>query len=139
MAEHQRNLVETNGSEPTKMGLSTFTENAYGRTVKKYLDAIGKELNFQFQYAAAQETEEMLKALENYAAAGVKGIILPTFNTEEEVKFVKNMEFIMQSVFCKQGRPYAKVKGNKYFAGAVGNDDAASTYGMVKVLAENTV
>jgi ribose transport system substrate-binding protein len=132
--------LETNGSEPTKMGvILTFTENAYGRTVKKYLDAIGKELNFQFQYAAAQETEEMLKALENYAAAGVKGIIsMPTFNTEEEVKFCEEHGIyyaICGSAINKEDL-YAKVKGNKYFAGAVGNDDAASTYGMVKVLAE---
>ena len=125
--------------EPMKVGVVlTFTENGYGLTVKQYLDAIGEELNIEFNYAAAQETEEMNEAMENFAAAGVKGIIsMPTFNTLNEVEFCEQHEIyyaICGSVLKED--VYEQVKDSPYYAGAVGNDDAASTRGMVQVLAE---
>lgn len=116
----------------------TFTENGYGLTVKQYLDSIGEDLGIEFNYASAQETEEMNEALENYAAAGVDGIIsMPTFNTVNEVEFCADHEIyysICGSVL--KDEIYEQVKDNPYYAGAIGNDDAASTEGMVQVLAD---
>lgn len=137
--ESAENNTDSASGEDVSIGvILTFTENGYGLTVKQYLDSIGEDLGIEFNYASAQETEEMNEALENYAAAGVDGIIsMPTFNTVNEVEFCEEREIyysICGSVL--KDEVYEQVKDSPYYVGAIGNDDAASTEGMVKVLAE---
>ena len=125
--------------EPMKIGvILTFTENGYGLTVKQYLDTIGEALNIEFNYAAAQEAEAMNEAMENYAAAGVKGILtMPTMNTLNEVEFCEQNGIYFTICGTVPGDDiYEQVKDNPFYGGAVGNDDAASTLGMVHVLAD---
>lgn len=125
--------------EPMKIGvILTFTENGYGLTVKQYLDSIGEELGIEFNYAAAQEAEAMNEAMENFAAAGVQGILtMPTMNTINEVEFCEqNGIYFTICGTVPNEEIYEQIKDNPYYAGAVGNDDAASTLGMVHVLAD---
>lgn len=125
--------------ESLKIGvILTFTSNGYGLTVKQYLDNIGKELNVEFQYAEAQEVEDMTSAMENFITSGVNGIItMPTFNTANEVELAASagVYYTICGSTLKDD-VYASVKDNPYYVGAVGNNDAASTEGMIKVLAE---
>ncbi len=125
--------------EPLKIGvILTSTSNGYGLTCQQHLNALGKALNVEFQYVGTQEVEEVTSAIENFIAAGCKGILSGvTFAPANEAQICADagvyIHFFSQTMTDAQ---LAELAGNEYYLGAIGNDDAESTYSMLKLLAE---
>lgn len=129
------------GSELPKLKIGvilTSTSNGYGLTCQSHLNALGEALNVEFMYAGTQEVEEVTSAIENFIAAGCTGILNGvTFAPANEAKLCAESG-VYYSIFSQAmtEAQIAELDGNEYYIGAIGNDDADSTYSMLKLLAE---
>ena len=116
----------------------TSTSNGYGLTCQNHLNTLGEALNVEFMYAGTQEVEEVTSAIENFIVAGCKGILngVP-FAPANEAKMCADAG-VYYTIFSQAltDAQIAEIAGNDYYIGAVGNDDADSTYSMLKLLAE---